>query len=734
MKRFDFPCGCSFPIDESRPRVNGQGAIVLDIENVPWTCKATWDLISSGLTKGIFQLESSLGKTWAKKLQPDNLNHLAALVALLRPGTLKAKDADGVSMTERYVRRKLGIEETEYYVPALESILGDTYGVLVYQEQAMAIASKLAGFDLREADMLRKAIGKKDTETMAKTKKLFMEKSKAAGIITEEQAEFIFGNIQKSQRYSFNKCLSFDTKLMMFGSRSSLTLEQMYNYAHYEEEAAEMGYLDCFHRYQEEGHYGYGFSMAEDGYSMIPNLIEEIQPAGIQKVYRITLENGASIRATGNHKFPTSCGELTVDEFRDHPKVMLKYFNRMSKLAYAYSTPIISIEEDGECMTYDVTMEGPDHNFATLDGIVTCNSHAVGYGLTGYHTAYMKAHFPLQFYTSYLFYAKEKQDPAMEIKELINDAKHFGIKVMPPRFAEVRPHFNTNGVTITFGLSDIKGIGEGQIINMRPAIAEAEKFIAKSRFEWTWYDFLVYVSSNIKSDVVTKMIESGALAYGNLDRQLMLAEYNAWRDLNDRERKNISTKFAPTSKEEAKLLKEGQEIALHEFTNLTDAIEHLLIHPKGVFNASRRKKVESILALLKKPARSVKDSPDWISRTEQKNLGISLTCNLTDRGDTSLVNLSCKDYREGKGNDTYVVLGVTVEDMREVEVKTGPNVGKKMAFVTVSDDSGMLDDVTFFSDAWERFSNDVFPGSPIMLQGKRDMIRGSLLVENIWRI
>jgi DNA polymerase-3 subunit alpha len=168
---------------------------------------------------------------------------MAALGAILRPGCMRAKDyvlickdcngkfkiqeddnaeenkeddycpecgsqnvkRVGTSMTDHYCKRKNHEEELENYHPTIDPILATTYNVLAYQEQSMKIAQACAGFDLKEADMLRKAIGKKLPEEMAKVKIMFMEKSKAAGIVSEEQAKEIFGWIEKSQRYSFNK-------------------------------------------------------------------------------------------------------------------------------------------------------------------------------------------------------------------------------------------------------------------------------------------------------------------------------------------------------------------------------------------------------------------------------------------------------------------------------------------------------------------------------------------------
>ena len=166
--------------------------------------EATWDLICIGRTKGVFQLESNLGKSWAKRVQPKNIEELSALISIIRPGTLKAIQ-DGKSMTQRFVDRKNGSEEITYLHESLEPILKGTQGVLVYQEQAMKIVQQLAGFNLQEADDLRKAIGKKKADLMAKVKKKFLKGAIVEKIVSEEEAEEIFSWIEASSRYSFNK-------------------------------------------------------------------------------------------------------------------------------------------------------------------------------------------------------------------------------------------------------------------------------------------------------------------------------------------------------------------------------------------------------------------------------------------------------------------------------------------------------------------------------------------------
>ncbi len=198
----------------------------------------SWNLYRDGLTKGVFQLESNLGRAWSKRLAPENLEELAALIALIRPGCLKAV-IDGKSMTQRFVDRKHKKEDVTYLHESLESILQPTYGVLVYQEQAMLIAVKLAGFSEMEADNLRKAIGKKKADLMAQIRGEFVEGCAREGIVNEETAKEIFGWIEKSSRYSFNKSHAVAYALNSYWSayyKANNTKEFFLSYLYYANE------------------------------------------------------------------------------------------------------------------------------------------------------------------------------------------------------------------------------------------------------------------------------------------------------------------------------------------------------------------------------------------------------------------------------------------------------------------------------------------------------------------
>ena len=200
---YTFDCGCKFPVISQSgefPKID----FFPNVENLNLDCQRTWELISEGNTKGCFQLESRLGQMMARKLKPENMEQLSGLISILRPGCLEAY-RDGKSVSNHYIDKKNGSESIDFFHPALEESLKSTYSEMVYQEQAMQISQKIAGFDLQEADMLRKAIGKKKPEEMAKVKKKFIEGAKKVKIVDESEAEEIFGWIEKSQRYSFNK-------------------------------------------------------------------------------------------------------------------------------------------------------------------------------------------------------------------------------------------------------------------------------------------------------------------------------------------------------------------------------------------------------------------------------------------------------------------------------------------------------------------------------------------------
>jgi DNA polymerase-3 subunit alpha len=170
----------------------------LDLARIPLDDRATYQLLASGETKGVFQIESSGMQQLFKDLKADNFEDIVAAVALYRPGPM------GAGMHNDFVQRKHGRAAIASLHPLIDELLKPTYGVIVYQEQVMQIAQTLAGYTLGGADLLRRAMGKKKPEEMAKQKSIFVEGAKKNGV-DEAEAERIFGLLEYFAGYGFNK-------------------------------------------------------------------------------------------------------------------------------------------------------------------------------------------------------------------------------------------------------------------------------------------------------------------------------------------------------------------------------------------------------------------------------------------------------------------------------------------------------------------------------------------------
>ena len=173
-----------------------QRGVNLDLAKVTYDDEATYTLMQSGQTLGVFQLEGQGMRDTLRKVRPTTLDDIIALISLYRPGPMKNID--------HYAAVKHGIEEPNYLHPTLEPILKETYGVIIYQEQVMQIAQVLSGYSLGEADLLRRAMGKKQPAEMAKQKSRFIQGAKERDV-EEDRASHIFDLVEEFAGYGFNK-------------------------------------------------------------------------------------------------------------------------------------------------------------------------------------------------------------------------------------------------------------------------------------------------------------------------------------------------------------------------------------------------------------------------------------------------------------------------------------------------------------------------------------------------
>tara|TARA_Y100000310_G_scaffold118299_1_gene117166 strand:- start:82 stop:1365 length:1284 start_codon:yes stop_codon:yes gene_type:complete len=427
-------------------------------------------------------------------------------------------------------------------------MLKSTQGVLVYQEQSMQIAQTIAGFDLQQADELRKAIGKKKARLMASLKKDFLSGTENVGMVSRETAEEIFSWIEKSNRYAFNK------------------------------------------------------------------------------------------------------------------------------------------------------------------------SHAISYAICGYWSAYAKAHFPVNFYCNYLHYSKGKPDSQQEIKELISDAKVSNISVHPPSICKMNKSFSIYDNSISFGVGDIKFVGDSHVLKLENAISEASILLSKAPDKWTWLEFLMYCGSKITSRVASSLISVGALSHMLVSRSRMLYEYEIWSKLTAKEREWIVDKNG-------------------DWDSLKDCLSNLRPTKKlggGTSNYKRSEIVQDYVQQLESPPYSLEDDPEWVSGTEEELLGACLTYSKVDSCDTSSANSTCKEFVNGRSGK--IILAVAIKSAREYQISKGQSKGKTMSFLTLEDSTCELDNAISFPEEWSKYKHILFEGNTVLIIGERSKKKDSFIVQKVSQI
>lgn len=597
------------------------------INEIPLDCPAVWRLISSGHTVGVFQLEKNLGQDWAKKVKPDSLEELAALTALLRPGPLEA------GMTQDYVDIKFGRKKISYLHPSLKPILEPTWGCLVYQEQAIKIATDVAGLSPESADELRKAIGKKKPELMAKVKAKFVKGAQKYGGIALGIAEEIFGWIEKCQRYSFNK------------------------------------------------------------------------------------------------------------------------------------------------------------------------SHAISYGMIAYQTAWLKCHFPHEFFTSYLTYSQYKSDPKEEIYKLVQDARFFGVEILPPDIRRGNIHFQMTEEPlkgVAFGLSHVRGVGTSAI----DKIVTAAQQTSGTKSLDTWCNFLASVP-DFHRNVGIALIKSGACDCYGIGRSEMVRELEVilGTSVHDSNGKKVEIKGL-TNKEKIYFFDQLQQGVLETreillqmaeppsrktktmqqmtkpelvtaataYLDQADAAFNGIVDGESKFvytspieketwlgeiNSRTKKNIETLLlqngykdiavksacssdarrnivtkkaVMLEEP---LVDTNSASASAEKYFLGIALSCSQADDADDTLATHTCLDVAKAPNNESVVVCAI-IDNVKHTKTKRGKNPGQPMCFLTMSDSTYSIDHAVVFPDAFDRLK--AFCKTDLICLVFGDKKNGSFIIKDIQKL
>lgn len=885
MKTYQFPCGCSFPVIGGPATPGGFPLLDFCVEDVPRDCPAVYEAMSRGDTVGVFQLEKPLGQDWSRRLKPETMEHIAALGALLRPGTLNSKDEKGVSMTEHYCRRKNNEEEVDYINPALEPHLRGTYGVISYQEVFMSIAADIAGFDLAEVDRLRKGVAKKEQKIITELKDKFIGGCARVGKITDEQARLIWSFIEAAGRYSFNKCIAgYELLPRTPGSGGRwggppLTVAEAWAIRNDIDYARATGHSVLRRKWKRLGGYGAALSMCADG-RIRHNQIRDIRPAGVRPVFRVTLRGGQSVVVTDNHKFPTESGEVAVADMGpglrlyvrgDYEPTSKKYgFSGMTreelrargtgtvngargesnwaytngsftdfchadavlplecgtcgkksgrlelhhrdqnrcdsslanvvrlcagchkKADYAlgrtrkgekgYPARLVeveSVEELAPTETYDVEMDGPDHNYVTGSGIVTCNSHAVEYSYVSYETMYAKVHNPAYFYAAWMSGAAlsgGKTRDALAI--LVEDANKFGVKINPPSVLNPRPVFFTDANSVTYGIANVKGIGEKSHAAYRLVAEYAQRLAGKGLAEFSWFDYYVLCLTRVSRAVAAALVASGACDCFGLPRARMLAEHELYGQLKaadqewlyqqvelgysksdgaaererleellgERGRLRAENKGVEGYKPPSFLENEIKELRFR-LACVADRAEGGRAHaalaahgaPLGTMEeglaalalvSKEPEVVRGHLAVLRNPPAPLVDSVRSIVAAEEELLGAALTAHRTDQADLGEANCSVSEFLAGRTGRLF--LGVEVVLVKRTTTRSGKSPGAAMCQLSLRDRTGKVSGVCFPED-YRACGHLLREGAVVLVHGERSKKEATqLVVKNAW--
>ena len=634
----------------------------IDIFSIPLDDSEVYRYFQEGWTEDNFHFGSRGLTGYCRKMRPENIEDLIAAISLYRPGAMEN------GFHEDYIKRKNGNDgqPIEYWVGA-EQTLKNTYGVIVYQESVMELCRVLGGLSMVEADDVRKAMVKKKYEALHQYHERFVPYYMEHFGVTKEYAESVWTAIDKASSYLFNRCISGKERIKRHSRTNNAwhpTIAEMYRIRHDREWAISTGHKALHSKYAHRG-YGKAWSMNENG-DLVLNEIVDIRYQGVRETLIIHLESGKTITITGNHKFPTPNGETFAENLKvgDSLYVYDRNVNNQVRGIKTRLEKIVLITHNDPEEVYDVEMANPYHTFTTQQGVVTCNSHAAAYAITGYISQWLKVHYPVEYWSVAFHFAQE------------GDASRYIAEINKTGVCEVRPvniNVSSKQVVIDFkrralywSLMGVKQVAE----------RAAEQIISERKENgqyWSLTDFIgrhKWKGSAITSRVVKNLILSGAFdelegirePYGRVELLLKyLAESKSKVDKDDPIIRGCD-KFRGISVWWSLMQKQISGLAFFDYEEIFDSYI-----PKEVFEGYAYREVH--------------------------------------------------DCMEDDHPCDYVVVGGYLSD---IDVKTMKN-GSQMARVTIENNYEFME-VIVFADCWKNFQSDFIQAknSLVFVSGQLD--------------
>lgn len=470
--------------------------IKLDLyKDIPLDDRIVFEYIKKGFLSNIFHFGAKGLSSYCVQMQPESLDEMGICAALYRPGPIEN------NFHNEYILAKRGEIDKEAPIGA-EKVLSKSKNFIVYQEDIMRLCQYLADFDLETTDGVRKAIGKKSLQKLQSYEEKFVKGYINKFGVEESYAKELWDRMVKFGAYAFNKCISGKERFYRHSNTISFkpTIEEMYLIKNDLPYAIATNHKSLHFKYKRNG-YGCVWVLDKDKRIRISK-IKDITFAGIRQTYKITLENGATISTTDNHKFPTQRGKILLKDLKVNEDSL--YFNEGKKGLFSSLQKIISIEPDTIENVYDVEIDHPEHNFVTDKGIVTCNSHAIAYSRNGYNCLWLKVHYPIEFWSITFSYAESKDYP-FYVNE-IQKSGNIKLRTVDINNSDINIVSNPKTGSMYWALNSVKQCGE-----------KAQEFISKERCKNgeffsldEFIDRCVIKGSPVNKSVIENLIYSGA--------------------------------------------------------------------------------------------------------------------------------------------------------------------------------------------------------------------------------
>jgi len=402
-----------------------------------------------GSFPSVFQFSQPAVRSFCRKAKPKTVSDISAITSIFRPGPLEGR------AHERYLAFKPSDLKKEH--PIIQEVLKDTRGTLVYQEQFMVLANRLAGFSLEEANKLRKLLMKPMVTLADEIKKerieigeRFVNGCMEKGLTKRRANKLWEKEILGFISYGFNKCLLFSETVIVFDScfmQKEMTMEQIYKN---KDKMLFVGTRD------------------EETQKDVEVFIKDVHDTGIKDVFEFNLQDGKIVRCTQDHKFRTTDGELL-------PICQIM----------AGSLGAISCKYLGKKQTYDLEVNHPDHQFYMANGVLTSNSHAIAYSYDSYQCAWLYTHHEKNWLKACL-------ECDSNLEKTINAVRFLGYPVEKPdvnKSTDIEWDLAEDGSFVP-PLVSLKGIGltaAGELVKFRPS--EGFKDIYDFLFKnggWRW--------------------------------------------------------------------------------------------------------------------------------------------------------------------------------------------------------------------------------------------------------